>query len=338
MSAPVADVAAAFPAVIDRFAGRWAALSNFAVCDVELDGELYPSSEHAFNAGKTLDPDERAVVRSKSTGAKAKAAGQQVTLRPNWSEKVRYEVMAQALTSKFTNPRMREVLLATGDALLIEGTTTWCDQHWGCCSCKTHRSWPGQNHLGRLLMAERARVRGDSPDRWRRVAVTGHRPQHMTPLQRDFARAELDRLAVKMRDDHGMMHGIAGMALGADTWWAESVLRAGTALWAYVPFSVQAAKWPREDQDTWRDLMNRASRRVILAEGYDVRLLHARNDAMIRDADVIIAVHDPDKSTGGTASAVRKASACGKTIVSVNIAAGRTSIRRPVGARDSSRL
>lgn len=316
------------PPVIDDFTGPWAFLSNFHIGDVAFDGDTYPSAEAAFNAGKTLDPTERALVRDQPTPSKAKRIGRQVTLRDGWDERVRFDVMTQVITAKFTDPDLRSRLLGTADALLIEGTT-WHDDTWGDCRCAKHKAWPGQNRLGRILMAERARIRQDAPDRWVRVAVTGHRPQHMVPRQRDFARAELDRLAVKLRDEHGTTTAISGMALGADTWWAQSALRAGLDLWAYVPFSVQPVKWSREEQDVWRDLMTRANRRVILAQEYDVRLLHTRNDLMLRDADVIVAVHDPDKSTGGTASAVRKAAELGKTIISVNVAQGRTTIRRP---------
>lgn len=322
------------PDVIDRFAGPYAGLSNFAAHHVVLDGVEYPSREAAFNAYKTLDPAERELVRAAADPRSAKAVGRRVTLRPGWDEAVRYEVMRSVVHAATLNPETRALLLSTGDALLIGGTT-WHDQVWGQCSCEEHRRWPGANRLGRTLMAERAWLRGDRTDRWVRVAVTGHRPQHLSPAQQRFARAELDRLAAKLRDQHDTAVAISGMALGADTWWANSAVAAGLRLWAYVPFTAQPAKWTGAEQAEWRRLLNLADRRLVLAEDYDVRLLHARNDFMLRDADLVVAVWDPRKTTGGTASAVKKARAAGKPLVVIDLEQMRTRIepgRPPAGA------
>jgi precorrin-6x reductase len=51
---------------------------------------------------------------------------------------------------------------------------------------------------------------------------------------------------------------------------------------------------------------------------YDVRLLRARNDGMLAEADAVVAVLKPSKTSGGTASAVRKAQAMGLPIVHLN--------------------
>lgn len=64
-------------------------------------------------------------------------------------------------------------------------------------------------------------------------------------------RAELARLAVKLHDHHGTTDGVSGMALGADQWWAASVLDAGMRLHAHVPFPQQPDKWPAEDRAEW---------------------------------------------------------------------------------------
>lgn len=41
--------------VIDRFSGEYRFLSNFYLAEVELDGEVYPTVEHAFQAAKSPD-------------------------------------------------------------------------------------------------------------------------------------------------------------------------------------------------------------------------------------------------------------------------------------------
>ena len=60
--------------------------------------------------------------------------------------------------SKFThNADLRERLLATRGALLVEGNT-WHDQTWGSCVCPQHAEVPGDNALGVILMTLRLRL------------------------------------------------------------------------------------------------------------------------------------------------------------------------------------
>lgn len=313
------------PAVIDHFTGRYAFLSNFHRHPLTFEGEQYPTSEHAFNAAKTLDPDERARVQHAPSPAQAKAVGQTVTLRAHWDARERHTAMAGALAAKFTDPGLRTGLLSTGDALLIEGNTH-CDQFWGDCVCSRHRQWPGHNHLGRALMALRSQLRRDTGDRWVRVAVTGHRPHLVTPAQATFGQSELARLAVKLRESHHTQVAISGLALGADTHWAAASAPAGLDLWAYCPFTAQADAWDEPDQRMWADLRKAAARVVTLGSAYDVKLLHARNDLMLRDADLIIAVTRPSLTTGGTASTVAKARAAGRPLITVNLDTLHTSL------------
>jgi len=313
--------------VVDRFVGEHFFLSNFHVGPVVMDGVVYRSGEHAFNAGKTTDPTESAWVTDADTAGEAKRRGRRVTLRPGWDAAIRFDVMRSVIAAKFAVEPMRSALLATGDALLVEGTT-WHDQVWGDCTCPKHRAWPGANHLGQMLMAERAAIRHDPPDRWVRVAVTGHRSLSVDECV--FAKQELTRLATKLRDEHGTTTAISGMAVGADTLWADAALQAGLQLWAYIPFPQQEAdrRWTHEDRAHWAHLRSRAEREVMLGEDYDVRLLHARNDIMLRDSDLLVAVCDQRRTTGGTAATLEKARLAGKPIVIVDVSRRRTTHKR----------
>lgn len=143
--------------------------------------------------------------------------------------------------------------------------------------------------------------------RFPRVMVTGHRPQFLNPDQQRWSELELERIAVKLRDQHGMEVGISGMALGADTWWGYATLFAWRELWAFIPFPQQPDKWSRQQQAAWAELRGRATHEVMIAGEYSVGALHARNDAMLQNCDLVVAVWDPSKTTGGTASAVDKA-------------------------------
>lgn len=147
--------------VINTFVGRWAFLSNFAPAPLVWEQIAYPTSEHAFNAGKSLDMGERLWIAAARTPGEAKQRGRSVRLRPHWDERVRYEVMAEVLRAKFADPGLRAQLLATGEARLVEGCRHH-DQHWGDCFCgRAACAGPGENHLGRLLMELRAELRGE---------------------------------------------------------------------------------------------------------------------------------------------------------------------------------
>lgn len=305
------------PLVIDNFKGEYEFLSNFFRTTFRWNGYTGPSSEAHYMADKTLDEDLKAQIYAAPSPGQAKRLGRTVVLRPGWDEGEKFLTMRSVLEAKFADPELARLLLATGDALLIEGNT-WHDQVWGDCHCPEHRCWPGKNHLGRTLMALRSRLRGDPADRWVRVALTGHRPKDFTDEEFWWVRDTLTSVMKRLHEQHGTQVAISGMALGSDTWWAQSALTERVPLWSYVPFEAQAEKWPSEDQRTWRGLRSLAQREVVLGQGYDVRLLHARNELMIRDADLLVAVHLPAKTTGGTVSAIRKARAEGKTLLRVN--------------------
>ncbi len=137
---------------IEMFIGQWRWLSNFYPCKVRLDGDIYPSVEHAYQAAKTLDLAERDRIRGLLTPGEAKRAGRKVVLRPNWDEE-KLNVMRILLRRKFENQELRDKLIATGDAELIEGNY-WNDRFWGM----TTRG--GQNWLGVLLMELRSELQG----------------------------------------------------------------------------------------------------------------------------------------------------------------------------------
>lgn len=149
---------------IDSFRGKFAFLSNFyPVIDrqtvglpiaVLYDGILYPTSEHAFAAAKTLIPEARAWVGAASTPGEAKARGRQVPLRPSWDD-IRRGIMFAVCLDKFArNRHLGRALIATGNAELVEGNT-WGDTYWGVCNGR------GQNVLGSVLTDVRAVLRGD---------------------------------------------------------------------------------------------------------------------------------------------------------------------------------
>lgn len=129
--------------------------SNFFPCTVEYEGLRYPTTENAFQAAKSLDPTFRQKLTTVGPG-EAKRLGRRVELRPDWDE-VKIAVMRDVLRSKFYQPEYRRVLLASGDAELIEGNV-WHDNIWGDCRCPKCKGIQGRNVLGRLLMAIRTEI------------------------------------------------------------------------------------------------------------------------------------------------------------------------------------
>ena len=133
-----------------EFEGGFRFLSNFYPVSIMLEGNVYLSAEHAFQAAKTADPLEQQKIREMLTPGKAKRAGRQVTLRPNW-EQNKLRVMEALVRQKFNHPDLRDKLLATGNKILVEGNT-WGDTFWGVCRGK------GENHLGKILMKVRSEL------------------------------------------------------------------------------------------------------------------------------------------------------------------------------------
>jgi ribA/ribD-fused uncharacterized protein len=134
--------------MIDKFKGKNRWLSNFSLAQVELDGVEYPSTEHAYQAAKTLDIVDRIWIRQSVSFGQAKRRGQKVTMREDWDD-VKLSVMEDLLRQKFRLPHYKELLMATVDQKLVEGNH-WHDAFWGVCSCD--KCPPGKNHLGKLLM------------------------------------------------------------------------------------------------------------------------------------------------------------------------------------------
>lgn len=129
---------------IDSFSGQHRFLSNFWLSTVVYEGHSYRTVEHAFQAAKTHDEEDRRKIRNEASPAGAKQRGKTVDLRPDW-EAVKVDIMRGLLRQKFGTEPLRSKLLKTGKAKLIEGNW-WGDRFWGVCEGK------GENHLGRLLM------------------------------------------------------------------------------------------------------------------------------------------------------------------------------------------
>ncbi|MEZ5138600.1 MAG: NADAR family protein [Acidimicrobiales bacterium] len=127
-------------------------LSNFWPAPVLLDGDRYPSVEHAYQAAKSADPTVRRSLREVAEPGHAKRIGREIEIDGSWAER-RLAVMADLLRQKFETPELRGRLRATGTRTLVEGNG-WGDVFWGVCR------GAGTNHLGNLLATVRAEAQG----------------------------------------------------------------------------------------------------------------------------------------------------------------------------------
>ena len=139
---------------IGVFDGQYAFLSNFFERSIVFEGLTVKTNEHAFQMMKTNNLGERKMIAFAGTPGKSKRAGRNCTLRPDW-EKVKSQVMLNVVRAKFMqHPDLAAKLIATGDAMLIEGNV-WHDNTWGNCSCERCKGIQGKNLLGQILMQVR---------------------------------------------------------------------------------------------------------------------------------------------------------------------------------------
>jgi ribA/ribD-fused uncharacterized protein len=136
---------------IEKFSGQYRFLSNFYFSEIEYDGIIYPTVEHAFQSQKTLDIDLRKKISRIWNTGQAKKFGRKVKLRKDW-EDIKLKVMEDLVRLKFsTYQTLKRQLIKTGNAELIE-SNNWFDYYWGVCNGK------GQNNLGKILMKVRDEI------------------------------------------------------------------------------------------------------------------------------------------------------------------------------------
>src|SRR3954469_13506915 len=137
----------------------YGAFSNLYKCSIELDGVVYPTSEHAYQAGKPRKPAVRKWLLSAPSPALLAMAAHGLyywDVAPGWSTS-KFDRMRSVLRAKFTqHADLRELLLSTGEARLVESATV---------DNEVNRLWGevngiGRNMLGTLLMEIRTELRG----------------------------------------------------------------------------------------------------------------------------------------------------------------------------------
>lgn len=151
------------------------------------------------------------------------------------------------------------------------------------------------------------------------IAVTGHRPAKLNkeydyngPCS-DFVRDQLTNCLL----DKKPTLGISGMALGADTIFAQVCLKHKIPLLAAIPFKNQEARWSEQQRKLYYSLLDRASDVVVVSPGdYSLEKMQIRNQYMVDRCDTLIAVFDGTK--GGTKNTVQYALQQHKPIIYID--------------------
>lgn len=145
------DAVTSNPSVVrfDQHDGGHSYLANDYPAPITVDGDTFPTIEHAYWALATSDLDAREKIMHAPTAREARKIGQGVPLRPNWNT-VRPAVMLRLVREKVRqHPDLAARLLTTGDGRLINGVDF--SRYWGS-------SQQGRNWLGRILELVRAEL------------------------------------------------------------------------------------------------------------------------------------------------------------------------------------
>jgi hypothetical protein len=125
-----------------KFRGEYAFLSNMTSSRVTVDDKEYPTIEHAFQASKTTNKEEREQVRRAETPIEAKRIGRKITLRKDWHE-VKDQIMYELCKQKFNKEPFKSMLIKVTEPIIEENT--WGDRYWGICN------GTGLNKLGCII-------------------------------------------------------------------------------------------------------------------------------------------------------------------------------------------
>jgi len=134
---------------ITNFRDQYYFLSNMYPLPepITIWGYTFTCTESAYQGFKVMQPSHFQSLN----GYEAKHANLRFVMRDDW-QTLKNQVMYSLLIEKFKQPALREQLLATLDAEIIEGNK-WADTYWGMSG------GIGANTLGRMLMQLRNELR-----------------------------------------------------------------------------------------------------------------------------------------------------------------------------------
>ena len=158
-------------------------------------------------------------------------------------------------------------------------------------------------------------------------AFTGHRPQGF-PWRFDESdprclalKGILERQVVVLVQA-GVMDFFSGMALGVDTWAAQSVLafhkeNPGVKLHCILPCKDQDKRWSPPARKVYQEILTQADSVRYVSQQYRSGCMQERNQQLVDSASILLAVYD-GRPSGGTAATIRYARQRKRKIVCID--------------------
>ncbi len=142
--------------VIGFYDREFYVFSNFSSFEIDWQGEIYKTTEHAYQSAKFFGVDEDLVNDIRNTKSSheafklARANADKV--RPDWDD-VKIDIMEEIIRAKCEqHPYVKQKLLETGDYEIVEDSPK--DNFWGWGADRQ-----GRNELGKLWMKIRQELR-----------------------------------------------------------------------------------------------------------------------------------------------------------------------------------
>ena len=126
----------------------WGEFSNFSQHSIYLNGKIWPTVEHFYQAQKYLGTEIENDIRQARTPIHAKQIAHEhsrFTVHIDW-QRIKESVMMTGLKAKFTqHPNLTKLLCNTHSRRIVEHSRN--DSYWG-----DGLDGKGKNRLGELLM------------------------------------------------------------------------------------------------------------------------------------------------------------------------------------------
>jgi len=154
-------------------------------------------------------------------------------------------------------------------------------------------------------------------------AFSGHRPNKLLHLGgynlKDIRYDPLRDLIKKYLIDLNVTKILSGMALGIDQLVAEIAIEMNIPYIAAIPFVGQETAWPKQSQEYYQELLNQASEIVVVCKGvYAAYKMQIRNQYLVDNSDVLIAIFNTSETSGGTYNCIQYAEKQNKQIIKIN--------------------
>jgi len=146
----------------------------------------------------------------------------------------------------------------------------------------------------------------EAEKRKHRCCFTGHRPDKLIISEKAVIRALEKEIRIAIQDGYNVF--LTGMAMGADLWAAEIVIRLRKKeklplkLIAASPFEGFEQRWPVAWQKRYNAVMAEADLIRFISPCYHRDCFQARNIFMVNHASRVIAVYNGEK--GGTKNTI----------------------------------